>query len=67
MAHQLKNSALPHALADVVADVADLIHKELQLARAEFSAQQIKNLPLALADRADLQAPEDAGPTRSSS
>jgi hypothetical protein len=39
MAHQLKNSALPHALADVVADVADLFHKEIQLARAEFSAK----------------------------
>jgi hypothetical protein len=36
---QLKNAALPRALADVVADVAGLFQKELQLARAEFSAK----------------------------
>jgi hypothetical protein len=36
---QLKNSALPRALAEVFADVADLFQKELQLARAEFSAK----------------------------
>jgi hypothetical protein len=38
MAHeQLKNSALPRALSDVVADLADLVQKELRLARAELS------------------------------
>ncbi|WP_419697281.1 phage holin family protein (plasmid) [Mesorhizobium muleiense] len=38
MAHeQLKNSTLPRALSDVVADLADLVQKELRLARAELS------------------------------
>jgi hypothetical protein len=38
MAHeQLKNAALPRAISDVVADVADLFQKELRLARAEIS------------------------------
>jgi hypothetical protein len=32
---QLRASPLPRALSDVVADVADLIQKELRLARAE--------------------------------
>jgi len=36
---QLKHSVLPSALADVVADVADLFQKELRLARTEFSAK----------------------------
>jgi uncharacterized membrane protein YqjE len=33
---QLRASPLPRALSDVVADVADLIQKELRLARAEI-------------------------------
>ena len=40
MAHErLKNAALPHALSDVVADLADLFQKEVRLARAEISAK----------------------------
>jgi hypothetical protein len=34
---RLKASPLPRALSDVVADVADLVQKEMQLARAEIS------------------------------
>jgi hypothetical protein len=38
MAHeQLKNAALPRALGDVVADLADLLQKEVRLAKAEIS------------------------------
>lgn len=33
----LKDSALPRALSDVVADVADLLQKEMRLARQELS------------------------------
>jgi len=33
----LRNSALPRAFSDVVADLADLLQKELRLARAELS------------------------------
>jgi hypothetical protein len=39
MADHLKNSVLPRALSDVVADVADLFQKELRLARAEISTK----------------------------
>jgi hypothetical protein len=39
MVEHLKNSALPRALSDVVGDLADLIQKEMQLARAEISAK----------------------------
>jgi hypothetical protein len=40
MAHeQLKNATLPRALSDVVADLADLVQKEMRLARAEISAK----------------------------
>ena len=35
----LKNSALPRAISDVVADLADLLQKELRLARAELSSK----------------------------
>ena len=35
----LKDSALPRALSDVVADLADLLQKELRLARAELSSK----------------------------
>jgi uncharacterized membrane protein YqjE len=37
MADQLKNTALPRALSDVVGDLADLFQKELRLARTELS------------------------------
>ena len=39
MADHLKNSALPRALSDVVADIADLFQKELRLARVELSTK----------------------------
>ena len=39
MVDHLKNSVLPRALSDVVADVADLFQKELRLARAELSTK----------------------------
>jgi len=37
MADGLKNSVLPRALSEVIADVADLIQKEMRLARTELS------------------------------
>jgi predicted anti-sigma-YlaC factor YlaD len=37
MADHLKNTALARALSDVVADLADLVQKEVRLARAELS------------------------------
>ena len=37
MAEQLKDTALARALSDVVGDLADLIQKEIRLARAEIS------------------------------
>jgi Flp pilus assembly protein TadB len=38
MAHErLKDAALPRAVSDVVADVADLFQKEIRLARAELT------------------------------
>jgi hypothetical protein len=36
---RLRNSTLPRALSDVLADLADLFQKELRLARAELSAK----------------------------
>jgi hypothetical protein len=40
MAHeQLKATALPHALSEVVADLADLFQKEFHLAKAEVGAK----------------------------
>ena len=36
MADGLKNSALPRALSEVIADVADLVQKEMRLARTEL-------------------------------
>jgi len=36
---RLRKSTLPHALSDVVADLADLLQKELRLASAEVSAK----------------------------
>jgi hypothetical protein len=38
MAHErLKDAALPQAVSDVVADLADLFQKEIRLARAELA------------------------------
>lgn len=40
MAHErLKNATLPHALSEVLADLADLFQKELRLAKAELFAK----------------------------
>lgn len=35
----LRNSTLPRTLSDVLADLADLVQKEIRLARAELSAK----------------------------
>jgi uncharacterized membrane protein YgcG len=35
----LRNSALPRALSEVLADLADLLQKEIRLARAEISSK----------------------------
>ncbi len=35
---QLKDAKLPHALSEVVSDLADLFQKELRLAKAEISS-----------------------------
>jgi hypothetical protein len=37
MAENLRNSALPRALSDVVGDLADLLQKELRLAKTELT------------------------------
>jgi VIT1/CCC1 family predicted Fe2+/Mn2+ transporter len=36
---QLKTSALPRAVSDVIGDLADLLQKEIRLARAEISSK----------------------------
>ena len=36
---RIKDAALPQAVSDVVADLADLFQKEIRLARAELSAK----------------------------
>jgi Putative Actinobacterial Holin-X, holin superfamily III len=36
---RLKDATLPHALSEVVADLADLLQKELRLAKAEISSK----------------------------
>jgi hypothetical protein len=36
---QLKSAALPQALSEILADVADLVQKEIRLARAEITAK----------------------------
>lgn len=41
---RLRQTALPQALADVVADVADLVQKELRLARAELASNVASKL-----------------------
>jgi hypothetical protein len=37
MAHDLRNSGLVQALSDLLGDLADLLRKELQLAKAEIT------------------------------
>jgi uncharacterized membrane protein YqjE len=37
MVEHVKNSALPRAFADVVGDLADLVQKEMRLAKTEIS------------------------------
>jgi hypothetical protein len=37
MVEHVKNSALPRVLADVVGDLADLVQKEMRLAKTEIS------------------------------
>jgi hypothetical protein len=44
---RLKDTALPHALSDVVADLADLFQKELRLAKAEVLSKVSTNSELA--------------------
>ena len=39
MAESLKNTALVGAFSDVVSDFADLLQKEMRLAKAELSAK----------------------------
>jgi Putative Actinobacterial Holin-X, holin superfamily III len=36
---RLKDATLPHALSEVVADLADLLQKEFRLAKAEISSK----------------------------
>ena len=36
---RLKNATLPHALSEVVADLADVFQKEIRLAKAEISTK----------------------------
>jgi len=39
MGDHLRNSALPHALTDVIDDVADLLRKEIRLAQTEIAGK----------------------------
>jgi Putative Actinobacterial Holin-X, holin superfamily III len=41
---RLKDATLPHALSEVVADLADLLQKELRLAKAEISSKISRKL-----------------------
>ncbi len=41
---RLKDTTLPHTLGDVVSDLAELFQKELQLAKAEISANVLTKL-----------------------
>ena len=52
MAHeQLRSSTIVRALADVVGDFTDLLQKEVQLARAELSANLSAKLQGGVVDR----------------
>jgi len=41
---RLKNAALPHALSEVVADLADIFQKEIRLAKAEIVSKTATKL-----------------------
>jgi len=41
---RLKNATLPHALSEVVADIADLFRKEIRLAKAEIVSKTATKL-----------------------
>jgi uncharacterized protein YacL len=44
MAHDLRNSRLVQALTDLFADLADLLRKELQLAKTEITEKIVSRL-----------------------
>jgi uncharacterized membrane protein YqjE len=44
MVEHLKHSVLPRVLADVIADIADLVQKEMRLARTELSEKLASKL-----------------------
>ena len=44
MVEHLKHSVLPRVLADVVGDIADLVQKEMRLARTELSEKLASKL-----------------------
>jgi hypothetical protein len=44
MAHDLRNSGLIQALSDLLADLADLLRKELQLAKSEITEKIVSRL-----------------------
>ena len=44
MAHDLRNTGLVQALTDLVADLADLLRKELQLAKTEITEKIVSRL-----------------------
>ena len=44
MAHDLRNSGLIQALSDLLADLADLLRKELQLAKSEITEKIVTRL-----------------------
>ena len=44
MAHDLRNSSLVQALTDLFADLADLLRKELQLAKTEITEKLVSRL-----------------------
>jgi Putative Actinobacterial Holin-X, holin superfamily III len=48
MAHDLRNSGLVQALRDLFADLADLLRKELQLAKTEITEKIVSRLRASL-------------------
>jgi Putative Actinobacterial Holin-X, holin superfamily III len=44
MAHDVRNSGLVQALTDLLADLADLLRKELQLAKTEITEKIVSRL-----------------------
>jgi len=57
MANDLKDSLLIGTLSDVVGDLADLLQKELRLAKAELSEKEIKQLEMTI-DTYEKELPE---------